>query len=301
MITKIACRIALVCVCFWGVMADADDSAIYTCQENVVYAVDHGAGMILDVFVPKGTRNGLGIVHTMNGGYESHDAMREHFRKDFKIYDIFCSHGYTVFSVRPGSLTKFSIEEMTVNLKKGIRWAKAHAGQYQVDPDRLGLTGASAGGNLALLSMVYEDAGDPNSPNPLEKYSTRVAAAGIFFPPTDLLDEKGQLSAAGRERLGRFTFPCSFDHLSEEDKIARATALSPARQVKAILPPVIIYQGDIDPYVPMDQALKMVDALRKTGGQAELIIVKDHAHTWPGIDKEVGEIADWFDQKLVKK
>ena len=45
----------------------------------------------------------------------------------------------------------------------------------------------------------------------------------------------------------------------------------------------------------------MVDAILKAGGQAELITMKGYGHTWPGIDKEVGQIADWFDKQLVRK
>lgn len=281
----------------YSASAQAEESFNYVMQENLVYKNEHGIGCVLDVFVPKGSRNGLGIIHAMNGGYYSHDEMREHFRKDFKIYDRFCSHGYTVFSIRTGSCTKFTIEEMVANLKTGIRWVKSHAEEYKIDPDALGLTGASAGGNLALLAMVHEEAGEPDSEDPLKRHSTRVAAAGFFFPPTDWLNEEGKLSPFAEEYFKKLAFMSEYDGISEEMVLRKAAELSPARQVKSKLPPVIFYHGDEDG-LPIDHSTKMVEALRKAGGQAELVTMKGYGHTWPGIDKEVGQVADWFDRQL---
>ena len=81
---------------------------------------------------------------------------------------------------------------------------------------------------------------------------------------------------------------------------AKAIYLSPVRQVKTILPPVILYHGDID-VLSIEHSIRMVDAILKAGGQAELVTVKGRGHSWPGIDKEVGQIADWFDEQLIKK
>ena len=69
---------------------------------------------------------------------------------------------------------------MAKNLKQGIAWVKEHAGEYKIDPARLGITGASAGGHLASLVAVTADD------------KTAVKAAGVFFPPTDFLDYRGQ-------------------------------------------------------------------------------------------------------------
>ena len=86
----------------------------------------------------------------------------------------------------------------------------------------------------------------------------------------------------------------------EEEILAKAKAISPARQVKAVLPPVIVYHGDKD-RIPIENSKKMVDAILKAGGQAELVTMEGYGHYWPGIDKEVGQIADWFDKQLVRK
>ena len=288
-------NILLLCVVnlFLSGCGTIKEGAIYRQQEDVVYSSEHGVGLILDVFVPTTKKNGLAIIHNMNGGYYSHDAMREHFRNDFKIYDNFCSHGYTVFSVRPGSITKFSIEEMTENLKTGIRWVKEHADEYSINPDRLGLTGASAGGHLVLLALVTEEKDNPQAKDILKKHGTGVYAAAIFFPISDFLEKDGKV----HERAKPLLFQSDPNQYSEEEILAKAIALSPARQVKTVLPPVIFYHGDEDK-LPIEHSIKMVEAIRKAGGQVELVTMEGYAHTWPGIDREVGEIADWFNKQL---
>jgi len=187
---------------------------------------------------------------------------------------------------------------MTANLKTGIRWVKEHAARYKVDPARLGLTGASAGGNLALLTMVYEEAGDPNEKDPLKRHSTRIYTAGILYPPTDWLDENGKLSSQSRIWFEK-EFPCGYEGHPEEEILAKAKALSPARQVKTVLPPTVLFHGDKDESVPIEHSEKMVDAILKAGGQSELVTMKGYGHDWPSM--YIDQLVDWFDKQLVQK
>ena len=69
---------------------------------------------------------------------------------------------------------------MNEHVKTAIRYVQAHAGEYKINADRLGLTGASAGGHLATLAAVTSDA------------SKGVKAVAVFFPPTDFLDWDGK-------------------------------------------------------------------------------------------------------------
>ena len=78
--------------------------------------------------------------------------IRDHARA--QVFQILCGKGYTVFAIRPGSVTKYSVPEMVSHLNEGIRWVKSHATRYGIDPDRLGLMGASACGHLASLAAV---------------------------------------------------------------------------------------------------------------------------------------------------
>ena len=126
----------------------------YVQHENVVYGEAHGVGLLMDIFTPKGDANGLGVVDVISGAWHSdRGKIRDHERA--RTFHTLCDKGYTVFAIRPGSITKFNVAEMLSNLNEGIRWVKEHAGDYQVDPERLGLMGAfrrrspgvSGGGN----------------------------------------------------------------------------------------------------------------------------------------------------------
>ena len=135
--------------------ADADET--YVQHKNLVYREVHGVGLVMDVFVPKGAKNGCAIVDIASGAWHSsRDKIRDHKRS--QTFDLFCERGFVVFAVRPGSITKFNALEMVENTKAAIRWIKEHADEYQIDPASLGLMGASAGGHLACLTAVTADA-----------------------------------------------------------------------------------------------------------------------------------------------
>jgi predicted esterase len=262
-----------------NVRADSP-STPYEQIKNVVYAEVDGVGLVMDVFKPTGASNGIGIVDVASGAFYS---------------DIFCGKGYTLFAVRPGSITKFSLIEMDANLKKGIAWVKEHAGEYKIDPARLGITGGSAGGHLASLAAVTAD----------EK--TSLKAAGVFFPPTDFLDYRGTKIDANtdldtvNERFKRFVFVSGASPSSASEFVDKLTKISPARLVTGKAPPFLIIHGDADPMVPLDQSERLVAALKSANVPCELIVKKGGAHPWPTIHEEVQVMADWFDKQLAGK
>jgi acetyl esterase/lipase len=261
---------------------------------DVVYGEVHGTGLLMDVFTPKGKANGLAIVDVVSGAYNSNRGkIRDHMLA--QVYTIFCSRGYTVFAVRPGSRTKYTATEMIAHVKIGIRYVKQHAVDYKIDPERLGLTGASAGGHLACLAAVAPEDGKPESSS-ASRYDTRVRAAAIFFPLTDLLDWDGK--PANFALLGDILFQSDGKSRSEEEIKERALSLSPARLVKAPTIPFLLIHGDADPLVPLHQSERMVEGIKAAGGSAELIVKKGGGHPWLTIFEEVKVMADWFDKQL---
>src|SRR5690606_27000405 len=116
-----------------------------------------GIGLVMDVFRPAGESNGLGIVDVASGAWHS-DRGKIDDHKKAQMYDIFCGRGYTVFAIRPGSRSIYPAKAMVDHLNRGIRYVKAHADEYGVDASKLGLTGASAGGHLALMVSLQPQA-----------------------------------------------------------------------------------------------------------------------------------------------
>lgn len=294
----------LVGVIFLGLAAGMESAAQeasslpYDQKVDVVYGEVHGTGLLMDVFIPKAKPNGLGIVDVVSGAWHSdRGKIRDHTMA--QVYSVFCSRGYTVFGVRPGSRTRYTGAEMVSHLKLGIRYAKQHATSYGIDPERLGLTGASAGGHLAILAAISPEEGKPDVRQPLLRYDTRVKAAAVFFPPTDFLDWGGQ--PADLDRFGDLFFVGGAKGRSEEELKDRARQLSPARLVTGPAIPFLLIHGDADPLVPLQQSEKMVEVLKSAGGSAELIVKKGGGHPWLTIPEEVKVMANWFDQQLPDK
>jgi acetyl esterase/lipase len=281
--------------------ASAADKVVYTQKENVVYGEEHGIGLLMDIFTPNGDRNGLAVVDVISGAWHSdRGKIRDHQRA--QTFDILCRKGYTVFAVRPGSVTKFSVPEMLENLNRGIRWVKEHAEEYKVDADRLGLMGASAGGHLACLAAVT--AGEKSKPDqPQQERDSRVKAIAVFFPPTDFLDYGGQATDPrednDRGKLVRaLAFPNGAENLTDEEITQRLTQISPARLVTPHSPPFLFIHGDADLAVPLQQSERMIGALKEAGVPAKLIVKQGGGHPWLTIHEEVQVLADWFDKQL---
>ncbi|MFO1096065.1 MAG: alpha/beta hydrolase [Planctomycetaceae bacterium] len=213
-----------------------------------------------------------------------------------QFYDIFCGRGYCVFAVRPGSIDRFDAADMVANIETAIRWVKEHAGTYGIDPAQVGLTGASAGGHLASLTglKTSRSAEDP----------ARVAAVGVFFPPTDLLDYGGvKADPRGDTRIGkiaaRLGFASGTTGLTDEQVDEKLALISPARQVHAGAPPFLLIHGDADPAVPLKQSEVLRDNLKAADVPVELIVKPGGGHPWSTIHEEVAKLADWFDQRLL--
>lgn len=286
-------RFVLPLLCLAGsLQAPAHAQSPYIQHENIVYADVHGVALVMDVFVPTGTKNGIGIVDVASGAWYS-DRGKINDHKRAQMYDIFCGKGYTVFAVRPGSVTKFCVPEMLGHLKTGIRWVKDHSKDYRIDADKLGLTGASAGGHLACLAAVTAEA-PANG-----KAGTQVKAAAVFFPPTDFLEYGSIPTDLKSPRTRRLAIPLGAPDPSDDELKEKLTQISPARLVTDKAPPFLLIHGDADPLVPLQQSEVMRDALKKSGVPAELIVKKGGGHPWLTIHEEVKVLADWFDGKLV--
>src|SRR5262249_49343539 len=95
--------------------------------------------------------------------------------------------GYTVFAVYHVSQPQATVMEITDDVNRAVRYVRHNARQYGVDPQRLGVTGGSAGGHLSLMLATR---GGPGSkgPDPIDAESSAVQAVAIFYPVTDLLN-----------------------------------------------------------------------------------------------------------------
>ena len=159
----------------------------YTQRTDIVYAEAYGTGLVMDVFHPVSKASGYGVVDVIGSGwFADRIALNEHI--GLGVIDALCDHGLTVFAVSPGSVTLFTGLQMVRHVHAALRHIKQGAEGYGINPHRIGILGASAGGHLAALAALTPQPGRRAAHAPLHRWSTTVAAAAVLFPPTDLVD-----------------------------------------------------------------------------------------------------------------
>jgi acetyl esterase/lipase len=285
------------------VQAQAPD---YTRTRDVIYGRKFGLALTMDVFTPK-KANGLGVIHVVSGGWRSGpEGINPLFY--LKLLD----RGYTVFAVVHGSQPRFTILDIRQDMNRAVRFIRYHARTYQIEPDQLGIMGASAGGHLSLLQGTTGDKGNSFAIDSVERVSSKVQTVACFFPPTDFLN----YGIKGKELLGPvlqppYTAAMDFHEFDQkkalflpikDEKRLRdiSRSISPACHVSAGSAPSLLIHGDKDRLVPLQQSEWMVEKLKEAGVPAKLIIRKDAEHGWANILDDMSLFADWFDEHLRK-
>ena len=279
-----------------------------TRTQDVIYGRKHGTALTLDVFTPA-KPNGRGVIAVVSGGWFS-----AHANVNGPAYLPLLARGYTVFAVVHGSQPKYTIPEVLDDLHRAVRFVKASAGKYAIDPDKLGITGASAGGHLSLMQGTAGQPGNPKAADPVDRQASGVAAVACFFPPTDFLNwgEPGKAFLGDGPHDGMYRPAFEF---WERDKKTNALVvladperrmeigrqISPITHASAKSAPTLIAHGDKDELVPLQQAEVFVAKLKAAGVPAELVVKPGAAHGWQGMGQEVERFADWFDAHLLGK
>jgi acetyl esterase/lipase len=293
-------------VLFGSIPLRAEDVAESSRTRDVIYGRKFGLALTMDVFTPKKT-NGLGVIHVVSGGWFSRP---ENVRPEF--YKEFLRRGYVVFAVVHGSQPKFTIPEILEDMHRAVRYIRSHAADWKIDPDRLGIMGASAGGHLSLMQGMAGTAGDPRARDPIDRLSSRVQAVACFFPPTDFLNwgEEGKelnvhtlqapfTAAVDFKEYDRFR--ALYLPVTDEKKVRQILRqISPIAHVSADDPPTLILHGDEDELVPLQQSKVMLDRLKEVGVPAELIVKKGVGHNLGAMLGDLRTCADWFDKHLAK-
>ena len=150
---------------------------------DIVYGHKFGLALTMDAFQPAENANGAGVLFMVSGGWYSRWAPPQ---ARVPLFEPLTDKGFTVFAVHHGSSPKFSIPEAVEDVRRAVRFIRLNAEQFGVDPQRLGVYGASAGGHLSLMLGTASDDGDRDAKEPVLKISDRVQAVVAYVAPTDL-------------------------------------------------------------------------------------------------------------------
>jgi acetyl esterase/lipase len=163
---------------------------------------------------------------------------------------------------------------MIEDLKCAVRHLRANAAYYNLDPEHIAVLGASAGGHLVALMGVADETAGWETGEYLEQ-SSRVQGVVDISGPTDLTLEMPDGIA--------MAIYYAFTELPGTDAEVLVAA-SPVTYITADDPPFLILQGDKDPYVPVNQAEALHNALTEASVPSTLVVVKNGDHGLQGTD-----------------
>ncbi len=246
-----------------------------TREIGVVYGTRAGQALTMDVVTPSDP-NGRGILLMMSGSWKSNPGAFRTFMAAPLI-----RRGYTVFAVYHISQPTVTIMEVVEDVHRAARFVRHHAEEYGIDPDQIGVTGASSGGHLSLMLATGAGKGPLDETDPVDRERSAVQAVAIFFPVTDLLN-----LGSSTENPGDGGPPIHYvkgfgpeaKGMAVWKKIGRA--VSPIYHIDESLPPVLIVQGAADTLTPPEQSEWFRDRAREQGKDVELILLPGKGHGW---------------------
>jgi acetyl esterase/lipase len=249
---------------------------------NIEYSKAGADQLLLDIYAPQSPQGKLPLVVWIHGGGWISGSRAS-------CPKFLAQRGYVVatidYRLAPGALWPAQIEDC----KAAVRFLRANADKYGIDADRVGVWGASAGGQLAAMMGATGDVKALEGKGGNEGVSSGVQAVCDFAGPTDLealLKDKAHAQAASlaQKLLG--------PALDETAKSA-----SPINYVNKDNPPFLIMHGQNDKLVPVSQPQLLADALKKAGVDVTFKIVPGAAHDFGGQATDAA-VAAFFDAHL---
>jgi acetyl esterase/lipase len=236
----------------------------YWLQPGITYGVANNYTLKLDVWQRKDVKTAAPtLIYYHGGGWIIGDRTGATL-----LFLPFLEMGWNVINVEY-RMASVSIAPAAVeDCRCALRWAIRNAKQYNIDIDRIVLTGHSAGGHLSLISgMLPEGTGLDNNCDGSEKL--KVAAIINWYGISNV---SALLSGPERKNYAAMWMG------SQPDALAIAKRVSPLSYVRAGLPPILSIHGDADPVVPYDQSTRLHQALTAAGVPNELVTIKGGGH-----------------------
>lgn len=239
-------------------------------HRNLAYVANGHARQKLDLYLPAQGTN-LPLIVNIHGGA---------FRMGSKEQGVpveFLAQGYAVASINYRLSQHAVFPAQIEDCKAAVRWLRAHAAEYRIDPTRFASFGSSAGGHLAAMlgttgeTLAFDVGAHLDQPS-------RVQAVVDYFGPTDFLQMD-----AHRPANGQLHDPANSPESElvggaiqeNKEKTARA---NPITYVTKQCPPFLICHGDRDPLVPHHQSELLVAALEQAGVPVTFYTVKGAGH-----------------------
>ncbi len=262
-------------------------------ERDVVFGKGGDTELKLDLAMPKGGEGPFpAIVCLHGGGWIAGE--RQQMRGTI---EVLARRGYVAISPDYRLAPKDRFPAQIEDCKAAVRWLRANAEKYHINPQRIGAFGFSAGAHLAsLLGVSRKDDGlEGRGGN--DDRSSAVQAVVSFFGPTDFTQP-----VWSKELRERHLTP--FLGGTAEEKTDLYRRASPLTYAGKHAPAFLFVHGTADTLVPIQQSEAMVEKLRQAGVSARLIAVEGEGHGW-GWQREhrltsLARMMDFFDENLKK-
>lgn len=273
--------------------APAEAAGASAIHKDIAYDDAHAAQK-LDVYLADSDKPVPAMIYIHGGGWRA--GSKNHVP------------GWLMNAVREGWLSVVSVEYRFTDVAphpaqvndclRAIQYVRHNAAAWNIDPERIGVTGGSAGGHLSLWVALHDDAANAESDDPVERHSSRVACAVSFAGPTDwsLLSELEHKHPAYRQLLG-YEPGTPADEMDAKAK----KNVSPISFVSKDDPPIMQVHGDKDDIVPIKHARDMHERLQNVGAQTELVIVEGANHGVAGAGPRVTKRASMFVREQLRR
>lgn len=258
-------------------------------ETNLQYGTGAGEKLTLNLARPsngEGPFPGVVFIHGgawQGGNKELHDAqVKELAQRGFVAATV----GYRL---APKHVFPAQIEDC----KCAVRWLRAHAANYKLDPRRIGAVGLSAGAHLVMMLGSMDPADGLEGAGGSSEQSSKVQAVVSFAGPTDLTAE---LPEVDTDILNKFIGRSEQD--AEREKLLERA--SPLHYVNAGDAPMLLFQGTRDPLIPTEQAFAMATALTKAQvpGRVEILVGAEHGWGEPDMTRTMNAMYAFLEQQL---
>jgi len=286
--------LALGCLCFaLAYAAEQKKLEGYILFENIIYSRAARTRLKLDIYQPDppAAQPAPIVVYIHGGGWQFGSKA-----EGADMLGALARQGYLGFSVDYRLSQEVVWPGQLHDCKAALRWVRANAARYGGDPARIGLMGASAGGQLA--AMLGLTPGDP-------ALSGNLAPAGTDAPVQAVCDWFGPADLTNEAALGEQLLPLVSGLLGGAPSMwpEKALQASPLSHVDATDPPFLIIHGSADDVVPVEQSRALSAALKAAGVSCDYIEVPDGGHgsfaqTTPNGVELVQRMIAFFDDKL---
>jgi acetyl esterase/lipase len=236
----------------------------FTRANAVPFAQGKTGPLLSDLYLPTGPGPFPAIVFIHGGGWSNGDRTQM-----TKVIEFLVPHGYVGMAIDYDLSPGVHFPTALYESKEAIRWLRAHAAQYHVDPNRIAVAGSSAGGEIAAL--VALTSGNPKfeGDGGFKEFPSTVKAAILYNAALNLTafpdNDESILRYIGSS--------CS------ANKTACSEA-SPQFQIRTNMPPFYIGHGDMDKSVPYSQFTAFVAAFKKANGRIVEFTAEGGPHTY---------------------